>query len=140
MIYLAQTDTTVGFLSKNLEEINALKGRDKNRPCLITSAKFCELKSLARIPKSFKNLVRRSKKTTFIYPNNQAIRIVKECKHANFLSKNGYFYSSSANKHGKEFDEEWARSVADVVVDEIFVENTPSKIIKLHRKKLKKIR
>ncbi|EAJ5491563.1 Sua5 YciO YrdC YwlC family protein, partial [Campylobacter jejuni] len=27
MIYLAQTDTTVGFLSKNLEEINALKGR-----------------------------------------------------------------------------------------------------------------
>ncbi|ENL6394620.1 Sua5 YciO YrdC YwlC family protein, partial [Campylobacter coli] len=40
----------------------------------------------------------------------------------------------------QKFDELWARSVADVVVDEIFVENTPSKIIKLHRKKLKKIR
>ncbi|PVW97928.1 Sua5 YciO YrdC YwlC family protein, partial [Campylobacter jejuni] len=34
MIYLAQTDTTVGFLSKNLEEINALKGRDKNHALL----------------------------------------------------------------------------------------------------------
>ncbi|EFQ4564178.1 Sua5 YciO YrdC YwlC family protein [Campylobacter sp. BCW_6462] len=140
MIYLAQTDTTVGFLSKNLEEINALKDRDKNQPCLITSAKFCELKSLARIPKSFKNLVRRSKKTTFIYPNNQAIRIVKECKHANFLSKNGYFYSSSANKHGKEFDEEWARSVADIILDEKFFENIPSKILKLSKNKMIKIR
>lgn len=38
MIYLAQTDTTAGFLSKNLEEINALKGRAKDQPCLITSA------------------------------------------------------------------------------------------------------
>ena len=132
MIYLAQTDTTVGFLSKNLEEINALKGRGKNQPC--------ELKSLARIPKSFKNLVRRSKKTTFIYPNNQAIRIVKECKHANFLSKNGYFYSSSANKHGKEFDEEWARSVADIILDEKFFENIPSKILKLSKNKMIKIR
>ncbi|EKB0724851.1 Sua5 YciO YrdC YwlC family protein, partial [Campylobacter coli] len=33
-----------------------------------------------------------------------------------------------------------ARSVADVVVDEIFFENIPSKIIKLHHKKFKKIR
>lgn len=88
------------------------------------------VKSLARIPKSFKNLVRRSKKTTFIYPNNQAIRIVKECKHANFLSKNGYFYSSSANKHGKEFDEEWARSVADIILDEKFFRKYPIKNIK----------
>lgn len=140
MIYLAQTDTTAGFLSKDLKKINALKNRDENQPCLITSAKFCELKSLARIPKSFKNLVRRSKKTTFIYPNNQAIRIVKECKHANFLSKNGYFYSSSANKHGKEFDEEWARSVADIILDENFFENVPSKILKLSKNKMIKIR
>ncbi|EGH5967736.1 Sua5 YciO YrdC YwlC family protein [Campylobacter coli] len=140
MIYLAQTDTTAGFLSKNLEEINALKGRAKDQPCLITSAKFDELKKIVRVPNQFKNWVRRAKKTTFIYPNNQAVRIVKDCKYAQFLEKMGCFYSSSANKHGQKFDELWARSVADVVVDEIFVENTPSKIIKLHRKKLKKIR
>lgn len=140
MIYLAQTDTTAGFLSKSLEEINTLKGRAKNQSCLITTAKFCELKSLARIPSKFKNLVRRAKKTTFIYPSNQAIRMVKDCKHAKFLEKNGYFYSSSANKHGQNFDENWAKSVAGVVVDEVFFESTPSKIIKLNRKRLKKIR
>ncbi len=140
MIYLAQTDTTAGFLSKDLKELNALKGRAKNQPCLITSAKFSELQSLVRIPNKFKNLVRRAKKTTFIYPNIKAIRIVKECKHAKFLEKNGYFYSSSANKHGQKFDEIWARSVADIVVDEVFFESTPSKIIKLNRKRLKKIR
>ncbi|AXP09393.1 Sua5 YciO YrdC YwlC family protein [Campylobacter hepaticus] len=140
MIYLAQTDTTVGFLSKNLEEINALKGRAKDQPCLITCAKFCELKNFTRIPNKFKNLIRRSKKTTFIYPNNQAIRIVKECKHAQFLEINGYFYSSSANKHGQKFDEVWARSIADIVIDESFFENIPSKIIKLNRKRFKKLR
>ena len=78
MIYLAQTDTTAGFLSKNLEEINALKGRAKDQPCLITSAKFDELKKIVRVPNQFKNWVRRAKKTTFIYPNNQAVRIVKD--------------------------------------------------------------
>ncbi|TEY04010.1 Sua5 YciO YrdC YwlC family protein [Campylobacter sp. US33a] len=140
MIYLAQTDTTAGFLSKDLKELNALKGRAKEQPCLITSAKFSELKNLARVPSGFKNLVRRAKKTTFIYPNTKAIRIVKECKHAKFLEENGYFYSSSANKHGQKFDEIWARSVANVVLDEVFFENTPSKIIKLNRGKLKKIR
>ena len=140
MIYLAQTDTTVGFLSKDLEEINILKGRIKNKPCLITSAKFSELKTLTRIPNAFKNLIRRSKKITFIYPNQKAIRIVKEGKYAKFLAQNGYFYSSSANKHGQTFDENWARSVANIILDESFYENTPSKILKLSKSKIKKIR
>lgn len=144
MIYLAQTDTTAGFLSKNLEELNALKGRDKNQPCLITTAKLSELKELARVPAPFKNLVRRSKKTSFIYPNQKAIRIVKECKHAEFLSKNGYFYSSSANKHGQSFDEKWAKEIVlknkGVVLDEEFFENTPSSIFKLSKTNRAKIR
>ncbi|MBK2000541.1 Sua5 YciO YrdC YwlC family protein [Campylobacter sp. RM10532] len=140
MIYLAQTDTTAGFLSKNLEEINILKGRAKDKPCLITSAKLSELQNLTRVPKGFKNLVRRAKKTTFIYPNHQAIRIVKDCKHAEFLSQNGFFYSSSANQHGKKFDEIWAKSVADVILDQFFFESTPSKILKIRGKRKLKIR
>ncbi|MBM0636739.1 Sua5 YciO YrdC YwlC family protein [Campylobacter sp. VicNov18] len=140
MIYLAQTDTTVGFLSKDLQKLNILKRRSKDQPCLITSAKFSELKSLARVPKLFKNFVRRSRKTTFIYPNQKAIRIVKGCKHAQFLANNGFFYSSSANKHGEAFDENWAKSVADVILDENFYENDPSRILKLSRNKIIKIR
>ena len=40
MIYLAQTDTTAGFLSKDFREINALKRRAADKPCLITTAKL----------------------------------------------------------------------------------------------------
>ena len=57
MIYLVQTDTTAGFLSKNLHEINHIKNRDLNQPCLITTASFSELLGFARVPKKFKNLV-----------------------------------------------------------------------------------
>ncbi|MBZ7987259.1 Sua5 YciO YrdC YwlC family protein [Campylobacter canadensis] len=140
MIYLAQTDTTAGFLSKDLKKINALKNRDENQPCLITTAKFSELKTLARIPNAFKNYVRRAKKTTFIYANRKAIRVVRDCKHAEFLRENGYFYSSSANKHGCKFDEKWARSVADIIVDENFFESSPSSIKKFSKKRMFKIR
>ena len=66
MIYLAQTDTTAGFLSKDFREINALKRRAADKPCLITTAKFSELKNLTRVPAKFKNLVRRARKTTFL--------------------------------------------------------------------------
>ena len=39
-----------------------------------------------------------------------------------------------------KFDEVWARSVADEVVDELFFEDRPSKIYKISKSKLKKIR
>lgn len=140
MIYLAQTDTTAGFLSKDLKALNALKNRPQNTPCLITTAKFCELKKLTRVPNTFKNLVRRAKKTTFIYPNSKAVRVVKEHEHSEFLSRFSWLYSTSANIHGQRFDENWARSVANIVVDEFFYENIPSRLLKLSRKKIRKMR
>jgi len=89
MIYLAQTDTTAGFLSKDYKEINHAKMRSEGKPCLITTAKFSVLRELARAPKKYKNFIRRSRKTTFLYPNLKAIRVVKECEHERFLSKFG---------------------------------------------------
>ena len=53
MVYLVQTDTTAGFLSKNLEEINRVKNRDLNQPCLITTASFNELLNFPRVLKKF---------------------------------------------------------------------------------------
>lgn len=85
MIYLAQTDTTAGFLSKDLKALNALKKRPLDQACLVTTAKLSELTKLTRVPNHFKNTVRKSKKTTFLYPNSKAIRVVKDCSHANFL-------------------------------------------------------
>ena len=59
MIYLVQTDTTAGFLSKNLHEINHIKNRDLNQPCFITTASFNELLNFPRV---LKNLARKTRK------------------------------------------------------------------------------
>ena len=140
MIYLAQTDTTAGFLSKDFREINALKRRAADKPCLITTAKLSELKNLARVPAKFKNLVRRARKTTFLYPNAKAVRVVKGCAHEEFLSKFDWLYSSSANLNGQSFDEEWAKAAADQVVDQNFSQNASSKIYKISKTKILRIR
>lgn len=140
MIYLAQTDTTAGFLSKDLKALNTLKNRDENTPCLITTARFYELKKLVRVPSSLKNLVRRAKKTTFIYPNSKAVRVVKEHEHCRFLSQFSWLYSTSANPHGQPFDENWAIKQADKIIGNKFFEGEASKIYKVSRLKRKKIR
>ncbi len=140
MIYLVQTDTTAGFLSKDLRVLNRLKNRDENTPCLITTAKLYELKNLARVPNSFKNLVRRAKKTSFIYPNSKAIRVVKEGKHSEFLAKFSWLYSTSANAHGQKFDESWAKKKADKLIGACFFESEPSRIYRLSRTKKRRIR
>ena len=67
MLYLAQTDTTAGFLSKDEREINKAKGRALQTPCILTMSSLKELASLVRVPKAHKNLVRKAKKTSFIY-------------------------------------------------------------------------
>ena len=140
MIYLAQTDTTAGFLSKDFREINALKRRAADKPCLITTAKLSELKNLARVPAKFKNLVRRARKTTFLYPNSTAVRVVKECAHEEFLRQFDWLYSSSANLNGQNFDEAWAKAAADQVVDQNFSQNASSKIYKISKTKILRIR
>jgi tRNA A37 threonylcarbamoyladenosine synthetase subunit TsaC/SUA5/YrdC len=133
LIYLAQTDTTVGFLSTSKEELARAKKRDINQPFIICVSSFRKLKKLTRVPKKDKKLVRRSKKTTFIYPNNKAIRVVKDDKHNELLKKFDYLFSTSANKHKKPFELSYALKMVDIVVKtpEGFSENTPSKMIKL---------
>lgn len=136
VIYLVQTDTTVGLLSRDFKELNLAKNRKANTPCILTTAKFSGL----RVPRSFKNLVRKARKTTFIYPNGKSIRVVKGCEHESFLKEHGDMYSTSANPHGKGFDEEWARSVADEIVESDFTSKQSSRIYKISRKRLKVIR
>ena len=72
MLYLAQTDTTAGFLSKDEREINKAKGRALQTPCILTMSSLKELVSLVRVPKAHKNLVRKAKKTSFIYKKTRA--------------------------------------------------------------------
>lgn len=140
MIYLAQTDTTAGFLSKDYKELNLAKKRELKKPCIITSAYFFALKNLARVPNNYKNKVRRAKKTTFIYKNKVSFRIIHDCRHKEFLKSFIFLYSSSANLHGNNFNLDYALRMADVIVDDNFCENSSSKIYKLNNKNIKRLR
>ncbi|MDR2080870.1 MAG: Sua5 YciO YrdC YwlC family protein [Campylobacteraceae bacterium] len=140
MVYLAQTDTMAGFLSKDMRALNALKKRPLNKPCILCSASFHEI--TPRISNRYKKFVRRAKKTTFILKNGFSFRIIKDGAHAEFLRKTGAMYSTSANESGKCFDMDFAKSKADIIVEDErgFKEGAPSMILKLRQKRLKKIR
>ena len=140
-IYLVQTDTTVGLVSQNKEALAKAKKREPSKPFIITCAGLGELKKITRVPKKAKKLVRRSSKTTFVYPHkNIAVRVVHQGSYKEFLKPFGWMYSTSANESGGHYDESFAKNAADTVVDNIkFYESKPSTIIKLG-KKPKKLR
>ena len=144
MLFLAQTDTTAGFLSKDFKEINKAKKRALNTPCILTTAYFSELLAFVRVPKAHKNLVRKAKKTSFIYPNQKACRIINSGKHAEFLREFGYFFSSSANLHKAEFNAQKAREITlqngGKIIDEKLFDGQPSRILRLGKKQIRKSR
>ncbi|MFW3340744.1 Sua5 YciO YrdC YwlC family protein [Aliarcobacter butzleri] len=143
LVYLVQTDTTVGFSSSNDEKLSAIKKRPNSKKILNTVDSFITLNRNARVPKNFRKLVRNSKKTTFIYPNLNSFRVVsKDCKFYDFISKFSVFYSTSANETTKNFEINYASKNADVIVENAdgFYETTASSIIKLSKKRFKKLR
>lgn len=141
-IYLAQSDTTVGFLSQAPTALAATKKRDPAQPFLSCIDSFRILTAKCRVPNLHKNRVRRSKKTTYIFPNGYACRVVKEGMHQDFLKKFTWLYSSSANLTGKSFDDTYAKKKADIIVLDRrgFHEDSPSKILRLGKKTQRKIR
>ncbi len=141
-IFLAQTDTTVGFLSKDKRALNKIKKRPLDTPCIKSVGSLKDLLLHVRVPKAHKNRLRKSAKTTFIYPNKQSFRVIKSSPHKEFISSHEWMYSSSANLTCKDFDEAYARSVADEVIENEggFFERKASNIFLLSREKMRKIR
>lgn len=141
-IYLIQTDTTVGFLSKSKNRLNLAKKRDLATPCIQAVSSFEKLKKLVHVPKKHRNFIRKSKKTTFIYPNKKSIRVVKDGVHELFLKDFEFMYTTSANITTKHFDEKQARSIADITIENEsgFFETNPSKMYKIGKSRIKKVR
>jgi len=141
-IYLTQTDTTVGFLSRDFKKLNRIKKRNLDKKVLREVDSLTTLKTFVRVPNKFKKRVRRAKKTTFIYPNGNSFRVIKDETHLRFLKKFKWMYSTSANLSGQKFDKKWAVKQADVIVEnkEGFFEGNPSSIYKVNNFKIKKIR
>ncbi|MBL0702459.1 MAG: Sua5 YciO YrdC YwlC family protein [Sulfurospirillum sp.] len=142
LVYLVQTETTVGFLSQNREKLSTSKQRNKNQPFITCVDSFTMLKKFTRVPKRFKNIVRRSKKTTFIYPKGKAFRVINDSIHLKFIKKLKWAYSSSANLTLKKFEENCAKQKADIIVENSrgFFESTPSSIIMINSKKARRLR
>ncbi len=141
-VILTQTDTTVGFLSSNSQKLAKAKRRDANQPFLLCVDTFKKQKELARTPKKYRSRVRRSKKTTFLYPNKKAIRVVKDDAHNQLLKKFDFLYSSSANENKEAFFLNYALQEADIMIETSngFSQNPPSPIIKLSRYKITQLR
>lgn len=141
-LFLAQSDTTAGFLSKDKNLILKAKQRSKNKAILQTSASIFEIKKICRIPQIINKQIRRVRKTSFIFPNGEAFRVVRDSKHKEFLEQFGLMYSSSANISGFGFDKDFAFNVADIIIldrREIY-ENKPSNIFKIKKNNIQKIR
>lgn len=141
-LWLIQTDTTVGFLSQDAAALAHLKERPEEKPFVQVAASFKVLKKLVRVPQKHKIRVRRSKKTTFAYTQEKAIRIVKDEKHAKFVKPFGWFYSTSANEKSKSYSKEFAFSKSDIIVEDIngLYEGESSRIFRLYKNKIKRLR
>ena len=143
LVYLVQTDTTVGFSSLNDEKLSTIKQRPTSKKILHTVDSFKTLTQYTRVPKNFRKKVRNSKKTTFIYPNGMSFRVVpKDSDFYDFIHKFRILYSTSANKTAEMFEKDFATIGADILVEDKkgFYETTASTIIKLSKRTFKKIR
>lgn len=143
LIYLVQTDTTVGFSSGDDERLSSVKRRPNSQKILQTLDSFTTLKKHTRVPKNHRKRVRHSKKTTFIYPNKDSFRVVnKNDKFYSFIRKFKNHYSTSANRTKKSFEKDFAIANSDVVVysKEGFSENVSSSIYVLGKRKIKRLR
>jgi tRNA A37 threonylcarbamoyladenosine synthetase subunit TsaC/SUA5/YrdC len=143
LVYLVQTDTTVGFLSSDDKKLSCVKQRKQNQKTLQVVDSFNTLKKHTRIPKQMRKIVRNSKRITFIYPNKLSFRVIdKNSLHHNFINKFNCLYSTSANITKNDYNERFAFDNSDIIVYNKagFSQYVSSAIYKLNKKKRKKIR
>ena len=142
LLYLTQTDTTVGFVSSEPKKLSHAKQRDKNQPFLIAVDSYKKLKQISCVPKVHRKRVRRTKKTSYLYPDKNAIRVIQEPNHLKFLKEFDFLYTTSANKNQEPFDIEYAKKEAEVVIEDCrgLHQFCASAIIKLGKIKVKKLR
>lgn len=140
-LILAQTDTTVGFLSQDASRLTAVKGRDEGKPYLQVFSSLKILQEHTRIPLKHRLWFRHARKTTFVI-KHQAYRYVTQEPHSKLIAKYGWLYSTSANQSGKNFDRTFCKNHSDLIIENEhgFQECKPSKIFKLTSTRHKQLR
>ncbi len=140
-IILAQTDTTVGFLSQDAAKLASVKNRPQSKPFLKNIFLLKTLKTQLRVPQNRKKEIRRAKKTTFVV-KNQAFRIASFPASTAIFRQLKWCYSTSANKTASGYDADFANEKADIIVQNAIglFEEKPSKIIKINDRKRVRLR
>ena len=137
-VFLTNTDTTIGFISKSSKALDKAKNRASNKKYIEALPSFTALSK--RIPKKHRKLIRRATKSTFIITQNYSFRVVQDTRHNLLLKRLRKAYSSSANASNHEYDFEYTYKNADIIVYPLKNQTSPSKIYKLGKTKFKKIR
>ena len=140
-VILTQTDTTVGFLSQNSDKLYDIKSRKQTKPFIKVYDSFTSFNNKNRIPSNMKNLVRRSKKTTFIV-KNRAFRVSQNLLNSQILRDLSWSYSTSANKSQEKFDRIFCEQKADIIIEDknSLYESSSSSLIKINQKTKKRLR
>ena len=140
LVFLTQTDTTIGFVSQNAEKLTQIKQRPPHKFYIKAVNSLQTLKTFTRVPSSHKNRVRRSTKTTFIMPNGHSYRVVQDRHHLLLLNRLGWAYTTSANLSSEDYNEKFAKENADVVITPLKEKHSASNIYQLGKITLKRIR
>ena len=140
LLFLSDTDTTVGFISQDTRRIDRAKKRSAAKHYITALPSLKSLTVRTRIPRTHRRRLRRSRRESYILPSGRSYRIVRDARHLLLLQRLGWAYTSSANLSETPYDEAYARRVADVVVEPLGPPRTPSRIYRLGRQKMKRLR
>jgi tRNA A37 threonylcarbamoyladenosine synthetase subunit TsaC/SUA5/YrdC len=139
-VFLTQTDTTIGFVSQNANKLTQIKQRPPHKYYIKAVNSLDMLKTFTRVPQKHKNRVRRAKKTTFIMPDGDSYRVIKDKHHLLLLDRLKWAYTTSANLSNEAYDESFAREMADVIIEPIQENRQASSIYRLGKNTQRKIR
>ncbi len=139
-VFLTSTDTTIGFISQDPKRLTQIKSRPPHKHYIKAVNSLQTLKQHTRIPRQYKSLLRRSKRTTFIMPSGDSYRLIREPHHRLLLDRLKWAYTTSANRSGEVYNEDFAIESADIVVAPLQQHHAPSQIIKLGKHRRKRIR
>lgn len=139
-VFLTQTDTTIGFVSQNKAKLTDIKQRSIYKHYIRAVDSLQTLQSFTRVPSKYRNYVRRANRTTFIMPNRFSYRVIRDKHHLDLLKRLKWAYTTSANLSNEDYDENFAKKVADVIVEPLIQTKRSSTIYKLGIRTIKRIR
>jgi tRNA A37 threonylcarbamoyladenosine synthetase subunit TsaC/SUA5/YrdC len=141
-VILAQTDTTVGFLSQDANKLYEIKSRVQSKPFIKVFDSFKSLiHTRQRVPEAHKKFVRNSNKTTFIIKLH-SFRIAPSQLNSAPIRELTWSFSTSANESGKNFNRDFCEKKADIIIEDSrgLIEKSSSSIYTLGRVKKRRVR